>query len=190
VNYDEIENLVLLSKNGDEIAKEHLAEEFMPLIINLSTKTFIHGYEVCDIQNECYQTLFKCLTYYNQPTHRFVAYATNAIKNSVYYLIRTSLKKSETEGAKTLIYTDVLENLLTCNIKGMDESLISKDNAEDLEFAINSLSKDEKDIVNYVIASKNSIKDYANLRKINYSTAVNKKNLALNKLKHHMNTLS
>ncbi|PRR81869.1 sigma-70 family RNA polymerase sigma factor [Clostridium vincentii] len=186
MNYNEIEDLVLRSKDGSKIAKEHLVKEFMPLIINLSNKTFIHGYEFDDLRNECYETLFKCLTYYNKDTHRFVAYATNAIKNTVYFLVRKSLKKASTDGAKTLIYTDILENSLTCNIKGIDDTLISNDNSENLEFAISSLSNEEKDIINFVIASKNSIKDYAKSRKINYSTAVNKKNLALNKLKKNM----
>jgi len=186
MNFDKIENLVLLSKNGDEQAKEKLVQEFLPLIINLSTRSFINGYDPCDIQNECYQTLFKCLAYYNLDTHRFVAYATNAIKNTVYYLIRTSVKKSDTEGSKTLIFTDTLENLITCNIKGIEEGLISKATSEKLEFAISNLSTQEKEILIFVIAYKNSIKDYAKLRQMNYSTAVNKKNIALDKLKQHM----
>jgi len=186
MNFDKIENLVLLAKNSDELAKEKLVQEFKPFIINISNKSFINGYEPCDTQNECYQTLFKCLTYYNLDTHRFVAYATNAIKNTVYYLIRTSVKKSDTEGSKTLIFTETLENVITCNIKGNEEGSISEANSEKLEFAINNLSTQEKEILIFVIAHKNSIKDYAKLRQMNYSTAVKKKNIALDKLKKHM----
>ncbi len=41
-----------------------------------------------DLQHECYQSLFKCLSLYNLDKHRFVAYATNAIKNNMNDLIK------------------------------------------------------------------------------------------------------
>lgn len=77
MNYDYIENLVIKSKDGDEESKEKLVNEFKPFIINLSKRTFIHGYDFEDIMNECYRILFKCVSYYKPNTQRFVAYATN-----------------------------------------------------------------------------------------------------------------
>ena len=59
MNYDYIESLVIKSKDGDEESKEKLVNEFKPFIINLSKRTFIHGYEFQDIMNECYRILFK-----------------------------------------------------------------------------------------------------------------------------------
>jgi len=85
-----------------------------------------------------------------------------------------------------IIFTDALENIITCNIKGIEENLISNANSEKLDFAISNLSAQEKEILIFVIAHKNSIRDYAKLRQMNYSTAVNKKNIALDKLKQHM----
>ena len=38
MNYSYIENLVKLSKTGDEYSKEMLIEEFRPFIINISKK--------------------------------------------------------------------------------------------------------------------------------------------------------
>ena len=59
MNYDYIENLVRLSKTGDNHSKEKLAEEFKPFIINISKRTFIHGYEFEDIMNECYKNFIQ-----------------------------------------------------------------------------------------------------------------------------------
>ena len=65
MNFDYIEELVTNCKNGDLISKEKLVEEFKPLIFNISKKTFIDRYEMTDIQNECFTTLFKCDSLYN-----------------------------------------------------------------------------------------------------------------------------
>ena len=54
MNFEYIESLVTKSKNGDTLSKEKLAEEFRPLIFNISKRTFIDGYEIQDIQNQCY----------------------------------------------------------------------------------------------------------------------------------------
>jgi len=54
---------------------------------NISKKTFIDGYEIHDIQNQCYETLFKCVSFYNLEKHRFVAYASNSIRNNINDLI-------------------------------------------------------------------------------------------------------
>jgi len=58
MNFEYIEDLVFKCKNGDMLSKEKLAEEFRPLILNISKRTFIDGYEMRDLQSECYQSLF------------------------------------------------------------------------------------------------------------------------------------
>jgi DNA-directed RNA polymerase specialized sigma subunit len=88
MDFNEIEDLVADAKSQNQQSKERLVEEFKPFIINLSNKTFISGYDTKDIQNECYRILFKCVSVYKLEKHRFVAYATNGIKNSINDLIR------------------------------------------------------------------------------------------------------
>lgn len=102
MDYSYIENLVKLSKSEDEYSKEKLAEEFRPFIINIAKKTFIHGYDFEDIINECYKTLFRCILLYKTENHRFVAYATNGIKNNINDLIRNTLKNNKISGASAL----------------------------------------------------------------------------------------
>ena len=87
--------MVTNCKNGNILSKEKLVEEFSPLIFNISKKTFIDRYEISDIQNECFQTLFKCVSLYNLEKHRFVAYATNAIKNNINDLIKRIKTRTE-----------------------------------------------------------------------------------------------
>ena len=137
MNYDYIENLVLKAKNGDALSKEKLAEEFRPLIINISKKTFLHGYDKNDLQNDCYRTLFKCVCLYKMENHRFVAYATNAIKNNINDLIKRSKTRSLAEGRESLCLSDNLEHSLPSNEDNLEDILCTKCDYEELSFAIN-----------------------------------------------------
>ena len=83
MNFNYIETLVAKAKNGDVSAKEIIFKEFRPMILNISKRTFVHGYDFSDIEHECYATLLKCIKIYDLDKKRFVAYATMAIKNNI-----------------------------------------------------------------------------------------------------------
>ena len=94
MNFNYIETLVAKAKNGDVSAKEIIFKEFRPMILNISKRTFVHGYEFSDIEHECYATLLKCIKIYDLDKKRFVAYATMAIKNNINYLIKRYCNRS------------------------------------------------------------------------------------------------
>jgi RNA polymerase sigma factor (sigma-70 family) len=186
MNYDEIENLVHLSKTGDTNAKETLIWEFTPLISNLSRKSFIDSYEVADIRNECFKTLFKCVRLYNSDKHRFVGYATNAIKNSINHLIRVSIRRNKTEGREAFILDGKMENILYYN-EGTDTILLSELYQPSLKAALESLALKEQDLVNFVYFKKYSLRRYSEFKGISYSTVVNRKGRILRKLRKALN---
>lgn len=182
MDYDYVEKLAAAAKQGDEVSKEALASEFTPLILRLSNKAYINSYEIADIRNECYKTLFKCVLLYNKDKHRFVAYATNAIKNSVNYLIRVSVRRSSAEGKEALILDNKLEQLLHTDLDNIEDKLVAKGNKMKLKSALKSLSFSEQELVNYVYFRDNSLKSYAELKGISYSAAVTSRNNVLKKL--------
>lgn len=181
MNYDYIESLVIKSKDGNEEAKEKLVNEFKPFIINLSKRTFIHGYEFEDIMNECYRILFKCVSYYNSDSHRFVAYATNGIKNSINDLIEKNISRSHLEGSSTLVLENV-ENTIQSNNVPVDHNILREFDISLLHNALNKLTKDERELINYVFFKNNPVKKYAALKKIPYSTVITKKDFILDKI--------
>lgn len=65
MNFNYMETLVTKSKNGDSQAKEIIFNEFRPMILNLSKRTFVHGYDFSDIDHEYYATLLKCIKVYD-----------------------------------------------------------------------------------------------------------------------------
>jgi len=182
MNFSKIENLVLLCKRGDTKAKEKLVEEFTPFILNLSKKSYVNGFEFEDLKNECYKTLFKCVQLYNVDRHRFVAYATNAIKNSINHLIRTTARRENSEGPKALILSDNLEHVLSYDMEFVEDEICKKILDEKLKAAIESLTLEEKDLIEFVYYKKNTLKKYASYSGIPYSKVISLKNNILIKL--------
>lgn len=186
MNNNSIENLVVQAKLGDSKAKESLVNEFAPLILNLSKRSFINSYEFEDIKNECYKTLFKCVSMYNQDKHRFVAYATIAIKNSVNNLIRTSVRRGRFEGPGAFILDGKLENTLFTEVNEIDNILLCGFNKTSLQAVIKKLNPSEQELINYIYFKGYSLKKYSETKGIPYTTAVSRKTSVLKKLKKDM----
>ena len=186
MNFEYVEDLVFKCKNGDMLSKEKLAEEFRPLILNISKRTFIDGYEMRDLQSECYQSLFKCVSLYNLEKHRFVAYATNAIKNNINDLIKKIRIRSSTEGNDALsLHEDIEKELLSQDIS-LEDLLCDECDYEDLRLAINNLNEEEKELIDFIFFKNNTIRSYAYFKNMCYSTATQRKNVTLKKILNYI----
>ncbi|OPJ64890.1 sigma-70 family RNA polymerase sigma factor [Clostridium oryzae] len=186
MNYELIENLVISAKADNDAAKEALLNEFNPFIINISRKSFINSYETSDIQSECYKTLLRCINLYDTSKHRFVAYATNSIKNSINYLIRGSIRRNIGDGPSSLVMDDMFENSLSSQ-ENIEDIILMSEFREKLSEALKLLSDEEKELVTYVFFHRYSIKKYSEFKGISYSRAVRRKNSVLAKLKLILN---
>lgn len=193
MNYQYIEKLVKNSKDGDKKSKEDLAKEFTPYILNLCGRTFIHGYDFSDLKNECFKNLFKCVSLYNPEKHRFVAYATNAIKNNIFDLIRKAQHRRSAEGSESLIITDGFEERFTSDSISIEDALCIQSEYNDLHDAVSNLGKDEQEIINFLFFSHNcekkTIKEYALLKNIPYSCAAKRRKTALKKFAVSLNRI-
>ncbi|MGG7198543.1 sigma-70 family RNA polymerase sigma factor [Clostridium butyricum] len=187
MNYDYIENLVKKSKAGDESSKEMLIDEFRPFIINLSKRTFIPGYDYDDFKNECYRILFRCISLYKTESHRFVAYATNGIKNSINDLIRSSIKTNNIHGSGTAAYDNYVEETYLTGEPKIEEVLCSKYDSDCLKFAMSKLNEEELNLVDYLFFKDMTLKSYSTEKGICYSSAVKMKRFALDKLFMYFN---
>jgi len=186
MNFNEIEALVAGAKAEHELSKEKLAEEFKPFILNLSSKTFINGYDKEDIQNECYRILFNCVSVYDLDRHTFVGYAMSGIRNSINDLIEKSVKRSKAEGIEALILSDNLEHILPSEAAALDDMLCNKAASELLKKAINNLSEDEKELIVFIYFKNSSLRTYAYWKNMCYSTAGKKKKTIFDKLKKYI----
>ena len=182
MDFNYIEALVTKCKNNDEEAKETLAAEFRPFIYNISKRTFIDGYNEHDIMQECYQSLFKSVSMYNLEKHRFVAYATNAIKNNMNDLIKRIKTRSSTEGSDALSLHDDVEKEFPSEEISTETSLCELCDYDDLKLALKDLNKDERELIDFVFFRNYTVLDYAHLKNMCYSTAILKKKNILKKI--------
>ncbi|MCS6132660.1 sigma-70 family RNA polymerase sigma factor [Clostridium botulinum] len=177
-----VEMLAKKSKDGDNLSKENLIEEFRPFIRNLSRKTFIHGYDKNDIENECYKNLFKCLNSYDLEKHRFVAYATNGIKNNLNDLIRKTKNRDNSEGSCALTLSDNLEDALPSNEPNLEDMLCNECDLDLLKYAIKKLTKEEQELIDFIFFKNNTVRLYSSLKNMCYSTAAKRKMEVLKKI--------
>jgi len=187
MNFKYIEELVTNCKNGDMLSKEKLAEEFKPFILNISKKTFIDRYESRDIQNECYETLFKCISLYNLEKHRFVGYATNAIRNNINDLIKRIQTKKFTEGNDALSFHNDIETNFPSQNTSLEDLFCEECDYEELRFALNNLNDEEKKFIDFIFYKNNTVQTYAYIKNMCYSTAAQKKNVILKKILKSIN---
>lgn len=182
MDYDYIESLVIRAKKGDNFAKEKLISEFKPYILNISQRTFIYGYELQDIQNECYHIFFKCLSMYNIDSHRFVAYATNGIKNSISYLIEKNKNRSSCEGLEAFSLYDEVKDFLLSDDSTMEDVICDNAEYDALNQILENLNEEEKELINFIFFNENTTKNYAKEKNMCYSTALLKRKNILNKI--------
>lgn len=186
MNFEYIEDLVTKCKNGDKLSKEKLAVEFRPFIINLSKRTFIDRYESQDIKNQCYETLFKCVHLYNLEKHRFVGYAISSIRNNLNDLIKRVKIRNSTDGNNSLcLHADVEEELLSQDIS-LEDLFSEECDYEELRFAISKLTEEEKEFIDFVFYKNNTIRTYAYLKNMCYSTACQRRDAIFKKILKYM----
>jgi RNA polymerase sigma factor (sigma-70 family) len=183
-----IEDLVLEAKQENIKAKETIANEFTPLILKLSKKSYINSYDFEDIKNECYKTLFKCLNLYKPDEHRFVAYATNAIKNSVNHLIRVSVRRNDAEGPGAYILDGKLDNMIYSPIESIEDIVLKQVDKGKLKVAMKYLNAKEQELIAYIYFKGYSLKKYSELKGITYYEAASSKTRILDKLKAYLNS--
>ena len=186
MNFNYIESLVAKAKNGDVSSKEIIFKEFRPMILNISKRTFVHGYDFSDIEHECYATLLKCIKIYDLDKKRFVAYATNGIKNSINDLIRSSLKKNNICGSSVLTIDSFVENTCIDNDPMVEDILCNKYDHDCLKYAMSCLNQEELELINHIFYNNLTLKSYADKKNICYSYAFKKKTHVLNKLLTHI----
>ena len=183
MDYDYIESLVKSSKDGDEKSKEKLLAEFRPFITNISKRTFINGYEFEDIVNECYKILLRCISLYKIDSHRFVAYASNGIKNSINSLIRSHLNNNY-----PLIPLDnYIEETCSSQLPETEDLIFNLYHMESLKYALSQLTEDERDLIKHIFFEEKTLKSYTYKKGISYSYGVKKKKYILDKLYMHIN---
>ena len=185
MDFESIETLACKAKVGDKKAKEELIKAFRPFIINFSKKAFIPGYEISDVENECYRILLKSLAKYDTTTHKFVAYGTNSIKNGIYDILRRKKKSEKSGSAFTIVSFDSFFENSDIDISYIDP-VINCDSKFELTKALDSLNSNEKELIDFVYYRDKTLKEYSKTHGLNYNSCVKKRKRILSKLSNKL----
>lgn len=117
---------------------------------------------------------------------KFVAYATNGIKNSINALVAKNINRSSAEGSEALTLCSNLEYVISSQDKNIEEILCTKSHYDDLFAAINKLNHKERELINFVYLKCNTLTSYSKLKSIPYYAVIEMKNSALKKLLVYM----
>jgi len=135
-----------------------------------------------DIQNQCYESLFKSVRLYNLESHRFVGYAISSIRNNLNDLIKRVKIRNSTDGNNALsFHADVEEELFSLD-RSLEDLLSEECDYEELRFAISKLTEEEKKFIDFVFYKNNTIRTYSYLKNMCYSTACQRRDVILKKL--------
>lgn len=181
-----LESLVKKAKTGDKQSVEVIFKEFTPLIINLSKKVHIPGFDYYDINNECYLSLLKAIKRYelkNSKDAKFVIYATLAIKKNLYYLIEKNIKTSKPSGEDYLEFNEKIDLNLNFSTNNIEDYIKELNNKDFIKKIVSSLNDEEKNLFSFLFIENKSISDYAYLNNISYIYGYKKKNNLVKKIK-------
>ena len=175
--YEEIEELRMLSKNGDKSSKESLLLKLDPLIISSIRRYYNNYSQQEDLVQEGYETILKCIADFDENRGvNFLGYVKVQLK--FLYLNKHKEKRNtslnETIGEDGVELIDLLkgeENLL--------EDYIEKELKKSLIEAVLKLTKRQREILILFYVEKISIGEIAKRLGISYRTVVNTKTRAL-----------
>lgn len=188
MNYDEIENAVMLAKQGDKESLTSLLMQFKPFVFKTARSFHIKNFDEYDLAQIGYIALIHAVEMYNMKKHAFPSYAYSAINNSMRYTARSnkkhSLNLSINESINDGISSDFTQ-FLESDIH-IEDDYIDKENITELKKAISELPEDEFELIFMVYYNRFSLKDYAVNKQLPYHKVFKKKKLILDKIKLKM----
>lgn len=186
MNYKKLETLVLMAKEDNKEAKEEIIAFFRPLILKTCKNTFIPGYDFNDLESECCTILLKAIKLYNPSKQAFAGYAKRAIITNLYYIGRQSKLNEKTNPHVNLTFDGNLEAL---NLEASDDpqkEIMDKVQKRELIQALQSLNKNERDLILNVFIKNIPLTVYAKNNNLKYAKAYSIKLKSLAKLRNFL----
>ncbi|WP_077369550.1 sigma-70 family RNA polymerase sigma factor [Anaerosalibacter sp. Marseille-P3206] len=175
--YKEIDDLRILSKNGDNLAKQNLLQKLNPLIIS-SIKRYYNNYsQYEDLIQEGYEEILKCIVDYDENRGvNFLGY----IKVKLKFLYLNKHKEKKTFSLNETLGEDGVEliELLEGEENPLEDYLMKESN-ESLIDALSKLTERQREVLILFYIDELSIGEISKKLGISYRTVVNTKTRAL-----------
>lgn len=176
------------AKEKDQDATLALINKYSPLVDKYSRIYKLKDYEKSDLQQEGNIAIINAINKFDlsKDPNVFDGYAINSIRNKYGTLARTHVKRN-TESSLNISTNNEdsseIINLIQDTID-IEKSYITSEQLSRLQLAINTLSKEELELINIVYIKKShSLLKYCNENNLTYHTSRMKLKKSLEKLK-------
>ena len=188
MNHNEIEACVIRAKAGDTTALLVLFDQYKHFINKTANGIFIKYYDHSDLLHLGYITIINAVINYKIGNHVFSAYAYKAIRNTMFYTLRSSknsikeisLNQSSPE-AEDVELMDYI-----CQDDGLEEPFFKRESIRNLRSVLKELSSNELELITMIYYSGCTLKKYTEEKGISYITGIRRKNKILSKLRRKL----
>ncbi|MTK11261.1 MAG: sigma-70 family RNA polymerase sigma factor [Clostridiaceae bacterium] len=184
----ELVQIIKKAQEGEKKELETILKMYKPLIVKSVMRIYIYGYETEDLIQIGNIALINAVNKYDCGRNiPFTSYAKRAIQNSFNEELRKVIGKKDSE---KFIYSlnslnkygiEVIEALES--EENVEETAILKEEIALLNVALNKLSSEEKEILDWFYFRQRTLKEYAELKGLNRTTVVKRKTRAIEKLR-------
>lgn len=179
--------LIVSAKQGDKKSMEEILKNFEPLVYKTSISYYIYGCDQEDIKQIMRLTIIKSVEKFNTDlSDSFPAYVQKCIKNQMNKEIKKATKKYyENKFNKEILKEIDIKEIIDENVN-LSESYIEKELNDSLHKAIESLSTEEKALLNTLYVKGISIKEYSKSINTEYHKIRYIKNKIIEKLRENL----
>ena len=176
------------AKEKDQDATLTLINKYSPLIDKYSRIYKLKDYEKSDLQQEGKMAIINAISKFDlsKNPNVFDGYAINSIRNKYGTLARTHIKRNSESSLNIITSSDDSSDIINLieDTVDLEKSYINSDEISRLQFAINTLSKEEIELINIVYIKKShSLLNYCKENNLTYHTSRMKLKNSLKKLR-------
>ncbi|KZL94069.1 sigma-70 family RNA polymerase sigma factor [Clostridium magnum] len=195
INKVDINTLIKSAQAGDKKSLEQIIKMYKPFIIKKASQIYINGYEVEDLIQIGVMALMKAVNKYKVDRKvAFTTYAVTVIKNAFNEELRKVISKKWDEKFKCSLNNvnrDGLELMeLLASDEDVEEEFILKEKITILKKALNQLTEDERELIDWFYFKNKPLKEYGIKKGINMNTLAKRKGRVLEKLKGYFRELN
>ncbi|MGL5069629.1 MAG: sigma-70 family RNA polymerase sigma factor [Sarcina sp.] len=161
--------ILVAAKNGQNEAKEYIIEKYEPMIINRAISYFIKGYETEDlIQIARYTALIAIEKYDLSAKGNFTSYLDRAIKNNFNNMLRSVMKKQFETSLDIQIGADIELLDVLASETLTDEEVIKNSLREELTELLSEMSKEDLELLRFLYFENKTISEFSRKTGIKY----------------------
>lgn len=176
-----------LAKGGDMKSREYIMKKYEPLMYKRSNLFFIKNYDDEDLFQIARVVALKAIDSYDkEKASNFTAYLDKAITNNFTNMLRGISNRNnelslDFETEKNCEVHDIL-----ASDEFIEDIIERKELYSFVKKALDNLSKDERDIINFLYFEGINLKELSELKSDSYSKIRRKRNKILFKIKKYL----